>query len=456
MQALIKEIQRRKVFNTFLPYLGIVWLLLQVVSVLVPMLNLSPLVNTLTVVILFTGIPVMLYVSWYFNITSNGLEAIPDANSEEAARFGVSKWLVFLSITVLSGYAGVSYFYKVKVEYAKTAEGSSQQLIASSLAVIPFTDSSPEKDQDYLANGIAAEVASLIGSANKLRVIDLHSVNILAAQNLDPVSIARRLNVETVLTGTVRITGNNIRLRAELIQVSDGKVLWSDSYTRKLDQIFALESTLARAIINSLSDDFISADDFKHPSETKSVEAYQMYMRGRAAYAEQTIESLKEARKFFEQSLAIAPDFSKAYVALADTVLLSSDRSKNFDILVPEIAKQLAQNYLAKVLVQTQALPQAFAVQGQVFHLDGQLDNALASYNKALSLNGSLATAHELKYKVLKDLGRQEEAFAALKVALEHNPESTSLKAAFATEQASTPLVNNLKFSLAIWSQQAI
>lgn len=430
MQALIKEIQRRKVFNTFLPYLGIVWLLLQVVSVLVPMLNLSPLVNTLTVVILFAGIPVMLYVSWYFNITSNGLEAIPDANSEEAARFGISKWLVFVSITALSGYAGVSYFYNVKVEYAKTNEGSSQQILANSIAIIPFTDSSTEKDQGFLAKGIAEELVSLLGSANKLRVMDLQSVSILVNQGLDPVSIANRLNAETVLTGSVRTTGNSIRLRAELIKTSDGKVLWADSYTRKLSQIFTLESTLARATLNSLIDDFITADDFKHASETKNVEAYQMYMRGRAAYAEQTVSALKDARRFFEQAIAIAPDFSKAYVALADTVLLSSDKRKNFNILPPNIAKQLAENYLAKALVKTQALPQAFAVQGRVFQLGEQLDQALAAYNKALSINPSLASAHEQKYHVLKALGRQEEALEALKEALAHNPESPSLQAA--------------------------
>lgn len=424
MKALIEEIQRRRVFNTFLPYLGFVWLLLQIVSVIAPMLNFSPLVNTFIAVILFAGIPVMLYLSWYFNFTTSGLEAIPDANSGEVTRFGLGRWFVFLAIMTGSGYLGFSYFYTVKVEYAKTEEGTSQQLLASSIAVIPFIDNSPEQDQDYLAKGIAEEIVSLLGNSKKLRVIATSSVNTLVNQGLDPISIARKLKVETVLSGTVRKAGNNIRLRVELIKVDDGKVVWSQSYTRNFEDIFALESAIARSTLNTLVAEFISADEFKHPSISKNSEAYLMYLKGREAYRKQTIAGLKEARKFFEQSIAIEPEYSQAYVSLADTIMLSADRTQNFDILPPDIAKTLAQTYLAKALIRTQALPDAFAVQGKVFELDGQLDNALASFNKAITINPSLAVAHMSKYALLRNLGREQEAFEALKTALEYNPES--------------------------------
>lgn len=424
LKALIEEIQRRKVFNTFLPYLGFVWLLLQIVSVVAPMLNLSPLVNTFIAVILFAGIPVMLYLSWYFNFTTSGLEAIPDAKSGEITRFGLGRWFVFLAIMTGSGYIGFSYFYTVKVEYAKTEEGTSQQLLASSIAVIPFIDNSPEQDQDYLAKGIAEEIVSLLGSSKKLRVIDSSSVNTLINRGLDPISIARKLKVETVLNGTVRKAGNNIRLRVELIKVDDGKVVWSQSYTRNFEDIFALESAIARSTLNTLVEEFISADEFKYPSISKNSEAYLMYLKGREAYRKQTIAGLKEARKFFEQSIAIEPEYSQAYVAFADTIILSADRTKNFEILPPDIAKTLAQTYLAKALIGTQALPDAFAVQGKVFELDGQFDNALASFNKAITINPSLAVAHMSKYALLRKLGREQEAFEALKTALEYNPES--------------------------------
>lgn len=434
MQAFIVEVQRRKVFKTFLPYIGFVWLLLQVVSVVAPMLNLSPLVNTFIAVVLFVGIPVMLYLSWYFNFTTSGLEAIPDAKSGEVSRFGLIRWTIFLSIMLLSAYLGFSYFNKVQVHYAKTNQGTLQKITASSIAVIPFIDNSPEQDQDYLAKGVAEEIVALLGSSARLKVVASSSVNTLLAKGLDPISIARRLEVETVLTGTVRRTGNNLRLRVELINVKDGKVLWAESYTRKVDDIFALESTIARSVLNTLIEEFITVDEFNNPSVTKNAEAYLMYLNGRAAYRKQTVEGLKEARKYYEQSIAIAPEFSQAYVALADTIVLSADREQKFEILQPQIAKTLAENYLAKALIRTQDLPSAFAVQGKVFELDGQLDNALAAFNKAITINPSLATAHKWKYEVLRSLGRVQEAFEALKTALELDPESISLRNNFGIE----------------------
>ena len=392
------------------------------------MLKLSPLVNTFAVVILFSGIPIMLYLSWYFNITTNGIEAVSNIKAKKSKHFGLSKWLVFLSITVISIYTGASYFYSVKIEHEKKNDGTAQQIIARSMAVIPFTDASATQDQEYLANGFTEEVTSLLGSADKLIVVDLYSVNRLSSNKLDPVSIARKLKVDALLTGSIRNTGSNIRLRAELINVSDSKILWSDSYNRKFGEIFDLESTVARATLNSLIEGFISADELLHPSITDKVEAYRMYMKGREAFQEESISSLKEARKYFEQAIGIAPDFSKAFIALADTILLMSDGSKDFAFLEPEIATKLAQRYLDQALVKTQILPQAFATQGIVFERDGKLEQALASYNKATELNPSLAIAFQHKYGLLSKIGRRQEALTALQTALKLNPESSYLQ----------------------------
>ena len=153
-----------------------------------------------------------------------------------------------------------------------------------------------------------------------------------------------------------------------------------------------------------------------------------MYMKGREAFQEESISSLKEARKYFEQAIGIAPDFSKAFIALADTILLMSDGSKDFAFLEPEIATKLAQRYLDQALVKTQILPQAFATQGIVFERDGKLEQALASYNKATELNPSLAIAFQHKYGLLSKIGRRQEALTALQTALKLNPESSYLQ----------------------------
>lgn len=422
MQSFIQEVQRRKVFNTFLPYLGFVWLMLQVVSLLVPILNLSPLINTLTVVVLFAGIPVMLYISWYFNFSMNGIEAIPDAKSGEVSKFGLAKWLIFIVITLLSGYVGVSYFYSVKVEYSKANEGTTQQLLASSIAVFSFVDATPEQDQGYIARGIAKQVSELIGSANRLRVLDIRSAQRLLARGDDPVRVARNLVADALLTGTVRRTGNTLRIGVELVNVTNGKVLWAEAYTRDVEQVQLMEATIARAVLNSLMSDFIAAEDFTRLN-VASPQAYQIYLMGQAAYSEKSIESLKQARKYFDQAIKLSPDFSQAYVGMAETVLLMSDRSQNFELLDQNIAKTLAQNYLEKALVQTQTLPSAFLAQGKVFALNDKLDEALAAFNKAISLNNSLADAYYEKHIVLEKLNRNVEAAETLEQALSLHPE---------------------------------
>ena len=428
MERFFAELRRRNVLKTFLPYLGFVWLLLQVVDVLSPMLQLSPMVDTLIAVVLFAGIPVALYLSWYFDITSSGLKRVTANDAGDSAAFGVTQWTLFSLIIGLSGYGAWIYYDRLKDDFDKEQEGIVSELRAESIAVVPFRDSSPEQAQDYLATGLAEEIARLIGANSPLQVAASSSARSLAEQGLNPVDIARRLETDVVLTGSVRKQGNKLRVTAELIDAGTNKVVWSSSYNRSFQDVFSIESEIARSAANNLIDDFIAAEGVTNPLSPSSSDAYVLYLKGRQAYYRQTTDSMKEARVFFEQAITLDPEYSQAYVALADTVALMADGSRNFGVLKPRIAQMLATGHLEKALARSPELAEAHAVQGRVHDLGGEREQALAAFDTAVDLNPSLAKAHMWRYLVLRDLGREQEAFETLLQARDLDPESITLK----------------------------
>ena len=434
MSKLFAEIRRRKVFQTFVPYLGFVWLILQVISVVTPMFNLSPMVNTFVAVVLFAGMPVMLYLSWYFDFTTEGLIAIPDAKTGQVSSFGIFRWMVLILITLGSGALGYRYFSQVKIEFAKQNDGISQTFIANSIAVLPFKDTSADQDQTFLAQGLAEEITSLLGRTKGLKVAASSSTSILADKGLDPVTIAKRLDVATILTGSVRNIGDQLKIRVELINAMDAKVLWSETFSRKFSDVFSVESEIARSTVNMLQDTYIETGSLINNATTKSTDAYVIYLKGREQYRKQTTESMKAARKLFEQAIGLDPEYAQAYVALADTVLLLAKGPSRFGILEPDIASRLASQYLEKSLVRSPDNAEAFAILGKTFELQKDNDKALSAYGKAILLNPSLAKAYMWQYLLLKQNARYMEAYQSIELAYQLDPISIATTSNYAEE----------------------
>ncbi|GAB2681829.1 tetratricopeptide repeat protein [Aliiglaciecola aliphaticivorans] len=424
-KTLVSEIRRRNVLPTVVPYIGLIWLLLQVISVIQPMLNLSPLIGTLTAIILFAGFPVVLYLSWYFNFTLEGLE--PIADGEEAITFGAGKWLLLILITLGSGGLGYVYFTDLKEQMVKQEEGLSQIKSVTSIAVLPFRDLSPDKDQGYISEGISEELTALLGKVSQLKVAAASSAFALAEQNLTATDIGRRLQVDVVVSGSLRVTGDRLKIRTELIDSKDGMTLWSETFSRKFKDIFSIEEQISRSIVNLLEDRYLESGQVTTQSKTASTDAYVMYLKGREQYRKQTTESIKGARQFFEQAIALDPEYVAAYVALADTILLLEKGDSRFGILETDIAIQLADQQLAKAFVRDDTNARSYAIQGKSFELKQEFDKAISSYDKAISINPSLAVAHMWQFLVYKKLNKHSQAMDAISKAYELDPLSISI-----------------------------
>ncbi|WP_152663065.1 tetratricopeptide repeat protein [Arsukibacterium ikkense] len=423
LMRFLSELRRRKVIQTLIPFLGIIWLLLQVIAVVTPLLNLSPFVATSLTIFLFACFPVVFYLSWYFDITPQGIKVTEVDLSDEQKPLGW-KWWLGLSVVMLGSLMlGLHYFDSARTDFAKRSEGLVSSIRASSIAVLPFRDQSPDKDQHYLAAGITEELTSLLGQVAGLQVASASAGFGLARQNMLPVDIARRLQVETLLTGSVHSSGNRLRLRVELVNAADGMTLWSESFSRELTDIFAIETEIARAIANLLQQRYLEAGSLTNLNHTASSDAYLMYLRGREQYRQQTNESIKDARRLFEQALALDPEYAMAYVALADTIILLAEGSASFGVLKADIAATLAEQHLAKALLRAPGLAEAHAVRGVLlFYLKRDSDAALPALNKALSLNPSLAQAHLWRFAALEQLGRSQDAWQALQQANRLDP----------------------------------
>lgn len=198
MKRFLNEIKRREVIKPLLAYAGISWLVLQVVSVVASFITVHPLVGPGVLYFLVFGFPVMVYLSWHFDFSFQGVSRTPGIDEEENPAiepFGISNWVGLLAIVLVSGFIGVQYFSSFKDEQIASKEGYATVKIADSIAVLPFTDQSADKDQNYLALGLSEEITGLLGRSDGFKVSASRSSQILSERGLTPTDIGRRLNV---------------------------------------------------------------------------------------------------------------------------------------------------------------------------------------------------------------------------------------------------------------------
>ena len=189
-----------------------------------------------------------------------------------------------------------------------------------SVAVLPFADLSPNKDQEYFTDGLTEELIQALAKVEGLQIPARTSVFALKGTDLSVQEIGDRLGVENVLEGSVRKSGNQLRISAQLIKTSDGFNLWSETYDRELEDVFTIQDEIASNIVGAL-ELTLSPGEKKslQADRTADVRAYDLYLRGRGFFRRRTIEGFHSARDFFSDAIELDPEFAAAYAGLADT-----------------------------------------------------------------------------------------------------------------------------------------
>jgi len=289
-----------------------------------------------------------------------------------------------------------------------------------SIAVLPFADISVQKDQEYFCDGVAEEIMNALAKVDGLHVVARTSAFAFKGKNEDVREVGRKLNVSTVLEGSVRKAGNKVRLTAQLISVDDGYHLWSETYDRELTDIFAIQSDVAQQIAVALKAQVSCAEKERiEKRPTSNLEAYTFYLKGRYFWSKRTEEGLKKSIEYFNQAIENDPDYALAYVGLADSYSLLC----SYHILPPNECIPRAKVAAAKARAIDDTLAEAYESTAHVRILyDWNWMDAEGEFSRAIALNPGYAIAHQRYALYLTVMGRLDEATAEIRRAQMFDP----------------------------------
>ena len=312
---------------------------------------------------------------------------------------------------------------------ALLAEGTGIPLTPAatrSIAVLPFVNASPDRDNEYLSDGITDELIDALAKIGGLRVSSRTSVFALKGKPLDVRAVGALLGASVVLEGTVRKSGHKLRITAQLTSTDDGRLLWSQRYDRQLVDVFTIQDEIAGTIVSTLRATMF-ADLSEHVPRryTKNIQAYGLYLKGRYAWNKRTQEGVAEAIRYFEQAIAEDPNYAPAYAGLADSYSLDVDYRA---VPVAEPFER-AKMYARKALALDEAVPSAHAsLAWSLFIYDWDWDGAERAFRRAIELNPRYASAHQWFAFMLASRGEHEAALLEGHTALELDPASVSIR----------------------------
>jgi len=332
--SFFRELKRRNVFKVAAAYLIVSWLLIQVSATLVPALYLPEWFDSGVAFLLIIGFPIALVFAWAFEMTPDGFRKEKEIDREQSvssdAGARLNRIIVFVLVLALAYFVFDKFVLDPKrdVELRKAIQTTTEPTIISSesvteadqpdknsIAVLPFLNMSSDPEQEYFSDGITEEVLNLLVKIPELKVTSRSSVFSFKGQSPDIPTVAKKLGVAHILEGSVRKAGNRVRITAQLIEAGNDVHLWSETYERELDDIFAIQDEIAREVVKALKIKLLG----ETPSAVlTNVEAYQLYLRGKHFATTYTRESLESAVTAYRDAIALDANFAPPWVGLAD------------------------------------------------------------------------------------------------------------------------------------------
>jgi len=438
--SFFNELKRRNVIRMGAAYMVASWLLLQIVDVLVPMLGLPDWVGKLVFLFLVIGLVPTLIFSWAYEMTPDGLKRDSEVSPDQSITHHTARKLDRITIVLVLIVAGIVMIDRFIPETAEqpiiTQPSESEPTEArepsaavddrQSVAVIPFVNMSDDESNEYFSDGISEELLNALVGIQSLRVPSRTSSFTFKGSDKKLSEIGRELGVEHILEGSVRKAGNRIRVTAQLIKVDTDTHLWSETYTRDLDDIFAVQDEIAEAIVTALQVTLSGADRRgldRH--STDNVAAYNKYLLGRHLWNQRSRESLLVAVEAFSEAVELDPDFDQAWAALAETYITIPDYfAGSVEEYIP-LARDAIERALAINPDSAPALTASGSIKGQYEY---DWEGANSDFERAVTLAPDYATAHQWYGSMLNMQGRLEEALQQLQLARSADPLSVIIR----------------------------
>ena len=314
----------------------------------------------------------------------------------------------------------LAHLRALRKDSESSKEIASQAETQPSIAVLPFADLSPSRDQEYFCDGMAEEIINALTHLEGLRVVARTSAFVFKGKHQDIREIGGKLNVGTILEGSVRKAGDRVRITAQLIKVADGYHIWSEKFDRDLSDVFAIQDEISLAIVEKLKIRLLEDEKEKVLKRyTQNLEAYDLYLKGRYHWNRRTPESLKKAVAHFEQVIQKDPEYALAYAGLADCYSMLVQ----VYVLRPKEAFPKARELAKKALEIDETLAEAHTSLAYVLQsYDWDWIGMEREFRRAIELNPKYATAHQWFAMALTPLRRTSEAIQEIKKALELDP----------------------------------
>jgi TolB-like protein/tetratricopeptide (TPR) repeat protein len=381
MSNLFGELKRRNVVRVGVAYMVAGWVIMQIIDIVVEPLRLPDWTASFFIVLLAVGFPIALLLSWAYEITPEGVKKSEEVGADASIAPSTGRKLDRLIIAGLVVAVGFLLWDRTTAP----PSGSPVAKGAISIAVLPFTDMSAAQDQEYFGDGIAEEILNTLVRVEALSVSSRTSAFAFKGSNLSLPEIAGSLGVTHVVEGSVRSAGNQIRVTAQLIEVASDRHLWSESYDRKLDDIFAIQDDISGAISRALQVELIGtpgSEAQKHP--TSNIEAYRLYLQGHHLMLQRGTQNLEAAAERLRQAVDLDPRFALAWADLGASLALYPSYTINADA---ELYAERGELAASRAIALAPDLAQAWAVKAIVASNRHRGLEALAAIERAVELD---------------------------------------------------------------------
>jgi TolB-like protein/Tfp pilus assembly protein PilF len=414
-------------------------LLIQVFSIFLPAFDAPPWVMKVFIIVIIFGFPVALILSWAFEITPEGIKLESEIEPSKSVTRRTGRKIVAVTIALAVVAAGLFVYQLVRLNGSPAvppadAEEDGRRSAASlpvpnkSIAVLPFDNLSRDPDNAYFCEGVQDEILTRLAKVADLKVISRTSTQHFKSTPDNLPQIAKQLGVAHILEGSVQKANDQVRVNVQLINAMTDAHLWADTYDRKLTDIFAVESEIAKAIAETLRAKLTGSERSSIANvPTANSEAYELYLKGRFFWNKRTGADLRKAIEYFNQAIAKDPNYALAYVGLADSYMLLS----TYAAVSPAESLPPAKAALKKALELDDSLAEAHASYGLLGTLELDLPRAIEELKRAIELKPNYATAHHWLALAYLTVAQFDSAISEGKRALELDPLSLIINADF-------------------------
>src|SRR2546429_2665928 len=384
------ELKRRNVYKVAIAYAVVAWLLIQAASIFLPAFNAPQWAMQIVILILVVGFPIALAFSWAFGITPEGIVRESEVQANESITHHTGRKIVALTIVLAVVATGLLIFQFVR---PRSTSPSAATTSNKSIAVLPFDNLSGDPQNAYFSEGVQDEILTRLAKIAELKVISRTSTQRFKSAPNDLPQIAKQLGVTNILEGSVQKANDQVRVNVQLINALTDAHLWADTYDRKLTDIFAVESDIAKTIADTLQAKLSGSEKIAMAKKpTDDSEAHELYLKGRFFWNKRTAADLRKSIDYFNQAIEKDPGYAQAYAALAQSWKLLPA----FNGGAPRDCFPQAEAAARKALALDDTSSTAHAALVSLKGLNGfDYPAAVGEYERTLQLNPNDATARQ-------------------------------------------------------------